>query len=103
MNSTNQSYLAAPSLHAQIRMNQRGISQEKIDLTLAFGRRIRGNGIICYVVGKKEVANQKNTSIDLRGAEGVHVLVAQHNESQIITTYRNKNLSNLRPIIKRRN
>jgi hypothetical protein len=47
------------------------------------------------VVGRKEVDKYKGMGIDLSKAQGVHVLLST--QGQVITTYRNHDLRNIRP------
>lgn len=88
--------------HALKRMSQRGITNEAIDLTIRFGRQVYGRGVKCYVIGKKEIELYAKSCVDVRSAEGIHVLVSTTFGEQVVTVYRNRNLSNIRPMIKRR-
>ncbi|WP_067521892.1 DUF4258 domain-containing protein [Endozoicomonas ascidiicola] len=88
--------------HALKRMSQRGITTEAIELTIQFGRQVYGRGVKCYVIGRKEVELYANSCSEVRLAEGIHVLVSTNFAEQVVTVYRNRNLSNIRPMIKRR-
>lgn len=81
--------------HAGIRMNQRGISPQVVELVLSYGRTIYSRGATYKVIGRKEVANFAARGIDLRAADGLHVLLGQ--DGAVITTYRNHDLRRIRP------
>lgn len=76
--------------HAQLRMSQRAIREQDIELVFEFGRRFHKNGVEGRVVGKKEVDKAMKKGIDLRRVDGIHVVFC---EGSIITTYRNHNLN----------
>lgn len=81
--------------HAAIRMNQRHISTKALELVLTYGRTIYSRGATYRVVGRKEVSSLAARGIDLRSADGLHVLLAQ--DGAVITAYRNHNLRRIRP------
>lgn len=88
--------------HALKRMSQRGITPEAVALTLPFDRKVYGRGVKCYFIGKKELAAFAREGTDLSLAEGIHVVVASARSEKIIAVYKNKQLPNIRPTIKRR-
>ncbi len=81
--------------HAGIRMNQRGISPGVVELVLSYGRTIYSRGTTYKVIGRKEVAFFAARGIDLRSADGLHVLLGQ--DGAVITAYRNHDLRKIRP------
>jgi hypothetical protein len=81
--------------HASLRSQQRNISLPTIDLVTTYGRKIHTRGATFMVVGRKEVDKYKGMGIDLSKAQGVHVLLST--QGQVITTYRNHDLRNIRP------
>ena len=81
--------------HAIQRMSQRGIRPELIEQVLRYGRLIYERGLQFRVIGRKEVDFFAERGINLRAAEGVHVLVQE--DGVIVTTYRNRNLRSIRP------
>lgn len=86
---------ACITFHAEMRMNQRGICTDTLELILQFGRKIRSKGAIFYVIGKKEIQRYCQIEPKLRDMEGMQVLTSL--EGSVITTYRNKNLRSIRP------
>ena len=81
--------------HALLRMQQRGIRPELVEQVLRYGRAIHARGLLFRVIGRKEVAFFAARGINLRAAEGVHVLVQP--DGSVLTTYRNQNLRAIRP------
>jgi hypothetical protein len=81
--------------HAEVRMQQRGISSDLLELVLRYGRTLYGRGLSFRVIGHKEVERYAREGVDLSRAEGIHVLVQSN--GAVITTYRNQNLRKLRP------
>lgn len=78
------------TFHAALRMQQRGLSPEQIDLVLQYGREVHQRGIVYFVIGRKEVQQFAGGDIDLSGCEGIHVLVSP--DGWVVTTYRNREL-----------
>ncbi len=83
------------TLHATLRMQQRGIPGHLVEEVLTYGRIIHSRGVTFRVVGKKEVARFAQKGIDLSHAEGIHVLM--ESDGSVITTYRNHDLRKIRP------
>ena len=83
------------SEHALERMQQRGISNEAVFQTIAFGRIGRGRGATIYAIGKKEIAEFAKDGIDLSQYEGVHVVMTRR--GTVSTVYRNLSLPKLKP------
>jgi len=87
------------SQHAELRMQQRHISPQVLEDVLRYGRLIYSRGVAFRVVGHKEVERYAARGIDLRMAEGVHVLVGP--DGGVITAYRNHDLRKIRPTKRR--
>lgn len=81
--------------HAEMRMRQRCISPELLEMVLTYGRTIYSKGTTYKVIGRKEVEIWAPKGINLRAAEGVHVLLG--GDGAVVTTYRNHNLRKIRP------
>lgn len=80
--------------HAAVRMRQRGISAQLIEVVLTYGRQIDAKGVVFWVVGRKEVANYAASGLDLSAAEGLQVLVGP--DGAVVTTYRNHDLRSIK-------
>lgn len=81
--------------HSWQRMQQRGIRPELVKQVLRYGRVIYERGLQFRVIGRNEVDNFAVRGVNLRAAEGVHVLVQA--DGSVLTTYRNHNLRAIRP------
>ena len=81
--------------HAWDRMHERGISNEAVFQTIAFGRISRGRGATIYAIGKKEVLKYSKKGIDLTSYEGVHVVMTR--VGTISTVYRNLDMPKVKP------
>lgn len=81
--------------HATKRMQQRQISQDMVNMVSIYGRTIYSRGATFKVIGRKEVEAWAHRGIDLRAAEGLHVLLS--GDGAVMTTYRNHNLRKIRP------
>ncbi len=86
--------------HARHRMEQRGVSEEAVELALHYGRKIHSRGAIFHVIGRKEISKLGNTHPKLRLLNGVQVLTSTDGES-IITVYKNHDLRGIRPCKRR--
>ena len=83
------------STHAQVRMQQRGISRGQLEQVLRFGRIVRSHGGTSFhVLGRKEARRFEQVDAWLTAAEGVHLLVSK--ENVVITVYRTNELWKLR-------
>ena len=83
------------TLHAALRMQQRGISPHLIELALRYGRTIHSRGLSYRIVGHKEVQRFARDGIDLSKADGVHVLIGA--DGAVVTAYRNHDLRKVKP------
>lgn len=93
-----QDFLATPTehvltAHAAVRMKQRGISAQLIELVLTYGRQIEAKGVVFCVVGRKEVAHHAVLGLDLSAAQGIQVLVGP--DGAVVTMYRNHDLRSI--------
>lgn len=87
------------SLHGTQRMSQRGINLSDVDQVMAYGRVVYTRGAAVYVIGRKEVTYWKEQGVELEELEGVQVVVCGN---LVVTVYRNKDFSGLRPRRRRR-
>ena len=78
----------ATTRHGKKRMAQRCISNNEIDLALAYGRHGYSRGAEVYVIGKKEILFAQLQGVCLQQYEGLHVVIAD----RLITVFRNKSL-----------
>ena len=83
------------SEHALARMEERGITIEGVFQAMSFGRIFYRRGATIYVIGKKELERCERDGVDLREHEGIHVVACR--EGEVMTVYRNRALSRLRP------
>lgn len=77
--------------HSRTRLAQRAISEEMIHQVFEFGREIFTRGAVHLVVGRKEVVFHMAKGVDLRRAEGLHILCPTRNYGLVVTAYRNRN------------
>lgn len=83
------------TLHAQQRMDMRGISPSCVSQALSYGRKIHVRGAVIYAIGRKEVAQCSSLGIDLTGMDGLQVVCS--NNGAVMTVYRNRDFRGLRP------
>jgi len=81
--------------HAQVRLSSRRLSQTAVDAALSYGREVHTRGAVFYVIGRKEVEFARRDGIDISADEGIHVVCSS--EDEVVTAYRNRNLSRLKP------
>ena len=82
--------------HARQRMDQRGVSEQAVELALQFGRKIHSRRALFHVIGKKEINKLGDLHPELKELDGVQVLTTEDSES-VITVYRNHDLRAIRP------
>lgn len=83
------------SIHARMRMQQRGIPLSHLEQALRHGRTVRVQGGIRFrVLGRKEARRLVNAGLGPVAAEGVHVLLNE--QGVVITIYRDQNFWKLR-------
>jgi hypothetical protein len=83
------------SQHALQRMRARGLPAEALRAALLYGRVIHVRDADFYVIGHQEIRHYATEGINLAAYEGVHVVCSP--EGKIVTVYRNRDLSHLRP------
>lgn len=83
--------------HSNRRKDQRGITDEMIVQVLEHGRQIFTRGAIACVVGRKEVRRQNQFGIDISNLDGIHVICPTDKFGTVITAYRNRDLSGVKP------
>ena len=81
--------------HAEKRMATRGLRADAVDAVLAYGRVVYIRGADIYAIGRREVAFYSSEGIDLSAHEGIQVVVTSG--GHIMTVYRNRNFTGLRP------
>ena len=81
--------------HAVMRMSQRHITEQAMQAALVYGRKFHIRGATVYAVGRKEIEHYKIEDVDLAEYDGVQVVCSS--EGIVITTYRNRDFSGLRP------
>jgi hypothetical protein len=83
------------SKHAFERIGSRRVSLGAVASVLNYGREVHARGAVIYAIGRNEVEMARNRGVDLREEEGIHVVCSR--EGLILTVYRNRSLSDLRP------
>jgi hypothetical protein len=81
--------------HAWERMSARSVSAEAVETALDHGRIVRIRGAEIHAVGRKEVEKLYRDGIDISRFEGVQVVCSP--EGTILTVYKNRDFSGLRP------
>lgn len=82
------------TLHAEVRMQQRGLCPADVRATLNYGRCIHAKGVTFYVMGRKEVERYSAVGINLSELNGVQVLVST--DGAVITAYRSRDLHSIK-------
>lgn len=77
--------------HSEFRCSQRGISQEMLELVFQYGveKFVKNQAMILFI-GKREVDKYMEQGIDLREAEGIHVITPTHQFGRVVTAYRDR-------------
>jgi|OpeIllAssembly_1097287.scaffolds.fasta_scaffold204104_2 hypothetical protein len=81
--------------HADLRANARRLSRQAILAALEFGRRVHTRGAMICAIGRREVSRFALRGIDLSEFEGIQVVCDP--DGTLITVYRNRDFSGLRP------
>ncbi len=81
--------------HADLRANARRLSRQAVFAALEFGRRVYTRGAMICAIGRREVSRFALLGIDLSEFEGIQVVCAA--DGTLITVYRNRDFSRLRP------
>ncbi len=87
--------------HGRMRMDARRIPVAAVEMALLFGREVRVRGATHFAIGRKEVECHRRAGVELGRFEGVHVVCAE--SDVVLTAYRNRDFSRLRPGGSRRN
>jgi len=82
--------------HAEMRMNQRGLGNDEVDLAISYGRKIHARRAVFYVIGRKEVAKYSDQEPALKDLDGLQVITDAECTS-VVTVYRNHDLRAIRP------
>jgi len=81
--------------HARLRMGQRGVSEEAVELALTYGRKIHSRGAVFYVIGRKEISKLEDDMPEIATLDGVQVIASS--DGSVITVYKNHDLRAIRP------
>ncbi len=81
--------------HADLRANARRLSRQAVSAALEFGRRVYTRGAMICAIGRREVRRFALLGIDLSEFEGIQVVCDP--DGTLITVYRNRDFSRLRP------
>lgn len=81
--------------HARVRMDARRIPFAAIEMAFLFGRERHVKGATYFVIGRKEAERYQATGVELGRFEGIHVVCAE--SDVVVTAYRNRDFSGLRP------
>ena len=81
--------------HADLRANARRLSRQAVLAVLEFGRRVHTRGAMICAIGRREVSRFALRGIDLSEFEGIQVVCDP--DGTLITVYRNRDFSRLRP------
>jgi hypothetical protein len=98
----NQNYHAANdgaldlTQHAEMRMSQRSIDLEQVQLVLNYGRLIHSRRARFYVMGRKEIKRLEKKGLEVGDLENIQIVVAEKS-NLILTVYRNKDFRQIRP------
>jgi hypothetical protein len=82
--------------HAEMRMSQRSIDLEQIQLVLSYGRLIHSRRARFYVMGRKEIKRLEKNGLEVSDLENIQIVVAKKS-NLILTVYRNKDFRQIRP------
>jgi hypothetical protein len=88
------------SQHALMRMSQRSIDLEQVQLVLSHGKMMHSRRARFYVVGKKDVKRLAKAGLDTQNLENIQVVVEEKSNT-IVTVYRNKDFRHIRPTSRR--
>lgn len=87
--------VASLSNHAWRRMNARRLSADDVVMVMAYGRVVYVRGAAIHTIGRQEVRRYARQGVDLADHEGIQVVCSP--DGVIMTVYRNRDLSRLRP------
>ena len=102
----NQSYEAANdgaldlTQHAEMRMLQRSIDLEQVQLVLSYGRLIHSRRARFFVMGRKEIIKLEKKGLEVGDLENIQIVVSEKS-NLILTVYRNKDFRQIRPKYRR--
>ncbi len=82
--------------HARKRMDQRGVSEQAVQLALSYGRKIYSRRTVFHVIGRKEIARHGKQVPELLALDGVQVITSL-DQYTVVTVYRNHELRGIRP------
>jgi hypothetical protein len=81
--------------HARMRLGARRIPEAAVDAAFLYGRERHMKGATYFVIGRKEVVRHRAAGVDLGEFEGIQIVCA--GSAVVMTAYRNRDLSGLRP------
>lgn len=78
------------SWHAVTRMMQRHLTVEEIEYVVRYGRKVHVAGVVCYFLGKKDIARADRDHGKFDRLEGTTVLLGGQRAETVVTVYRNR-------------
>ena len=81
--------------HAWRRIFGRGLPANVVEVAVRYGRKVYTRGACIIVIGRREVKRAGRKGVDLEAYEGAQVVCSP--EGSVLTVYRNRDFSGLRP------
>ena len=78
------------SWHAATRMVQRHLTADEIEYVVRYGRKVHAAGVVCYFLGKKDLARAEAGHGQFDRLEGTTVLLDGKRAETVVTVYRNR-------------
>jgi hypothetical protein len=78
------------SWHAANRMAQRHLTPEEVEYVVRYGRKVHVAGVVCYFLGKKDLARADASHGQFDRLEGTTVLLDGKRAETVVTVYRNR-------------
>ena len=86
--------------HAWERMSARSLPPDHVRWVLEYGRVVHTRGASIYVIGRRDVERfLREEGVDLSAVEGIQVVCSK--DGTVLTAYRNRDLSGLKPRARR--
>jgi hypothetical protein len=78
------------SWHAVTRMVQRHLTVDEIEYVVRYGRKVHVAGVVCYFLGKKDLARADASHGQFDRLQGTTVLLDGKRAETVVTVYRNR-------------